>query len=105
MRSGKPTWQKELAIERVKRLFELAEESHLSKTNMADRYVELARELAMHYKVGIPKELRARFCRKCGAYLSPGSTATVRTRKSLKAVIIRCKKCGNIMRFPYGKRK
>lgn len=105
MRRTKPTWQKELASERVKRLFELAEESHLEKTGMADRYVQLARELAMHYKIGIPRQLRSRFCRKCGSYLSPGSTSTVRTRKSIKAVVITCKKCGNITRFPYGRRK
>ncbi len=105
MRRTKPTWQKELAIERVERLFELAEESHLTKTNMADRYIELAREMAMHYKVGMPKEFRTRFCRECGAYLSAGSTSTVRTNTIKKAVIIKCNKCGNIMRFPYGKRK
>ncbi len=105
MRQKKPTWQRELALERIRRLFELAEESHREKTNMADRYIELAREMAMHYKTGIPKEFRTRFCRACGSYLSAGSTSTVRTNKAKKAVVIKCNKCGNIMRFPYGKRK
>lgn len=105
MRGNKPTWQKELAIERVRRLFELAEESHRENTNMADRYIELARDMAMHYKIGVPKEFRTRFCRKCGSYLSAGSTSSVRTRTDKKAVIIRCKKCENVMRFPYGRRK
>ncbi|MBI3412922.1 MAG: ribonuclease P [Candidatus Aenigmarchaeota archaeon] len=103
-RSSKPTWQKELALERVNRLFELAEEARIEKTGMENRYVELARQMAMHYKVGMPRELRTRFCRSCGSYLSPGSTSTVRTRAAKRAVVIKCNKCGNIMRFPYGKR-
>ncbi|MBI2085670.1 MAG: ribonuclease P [Candidatus Aenigmarchaeota archaeon] len=91
-------------MERVHRLFELAEESHNEKTDMANRYVELARDIAMHYKIGMPKQLRTKFCRECGAYLSPGSTSTVRTNPRKKAVIIKCNKCGNVKRLPYGKR-
>lgn len=83
----------------------MASEAHAGKTGMADRYVGLARDIAMHYRVGVPKALRSKFCRKCGSYLSAGSTSTVRTNKTKKAVIIKCNKCGNIMRFPYGKRK
>ncbi|MBI4167731.1 MAG: ribonuclease P [Candidatus Aenigmarchaeota archaeon] len=105
MRQKKPTWQRELTLERIRRLFELAEESHREKTGMANRYVELAREMAMHYKAGMPKEFRTRFCRNCGAYLSAGSTSTVRTNPAKKAVVIKCNKCGNVKRFPYGKRK
>ncbi|MBI4177630.1 MAG: ribonuclease P [Candidatus Aenigmarchaeota archaeon] len=104
MRRTKPAWQKELALERVKKLFELAAEAHREKTGMEGRYVELARDIAMHYRVSVPKGLRAKFCRKCGSYLSAGSTSAVRTSAAKKAVIITCKKCGNIMRFPYGKR-
>ncbi len=105
MKRSKPSWQRDIALERVNRLFELAGESHRAGSGMADRYVEIARKIAMHYKVGMPKNLRTRFCRKCGAFMVPGSTSTVRTRSSNKAVIIKCSRCGGVMRFPYGKRR
>ncbi len=104
MKRSKPSWQRDIALERVNRLFELAAEAHSAKNGMADRYVEIARKIAMRYKIGIPKNLRTRFCRKCGAFMVPGSTSTVRTRASKKAVIVKCSKCGGVMRFPYKKR-
>ena len=103
MGKTKPAWQKKIASERIERLFELASEAHSKSTGMADRYVGLARQIAMHYKVGIPRSLKGRYCRKCGSFMVSGSTSSVRTRTPKKVIVTKCKKCDNIQRFPYSK--
>ncbi|MFH0890088.1 MAG: ribonuclease P [Candidatus Aenigmatarchaeota archaeon] len=104
MRRTKPAWQKDIATERIERLFELAAEARKKGTGMEDRYVEIARKIAMHYKVGIPKPLKRMYCKKCGSFMVAGDNATVRTRASKKAVVMKCRKCSNIIRTPYRKK-
>ncbi|RLF09531.1 MAG: ribonuclease P, partial [Thermoprotei archaeon] len=63
---------KDIALQRVKRLFQLAEEAFRENPSLSNRYVELARLIAMRSRIRIPRELRRRFCHKCGCYLQPG---------------------------------
>ncbi len=99
-RRQKPKWQQELAAERIEILFSQA----TKRPEWADRYVFLARKLAMKYNVKIPHELRRRFCHKCYHYFGP-SKATVRTNPRTKAVEYTCKNCGHVNRYPYIKEK
>lgn len=87
-------------MERIHRLFELAEAEYPSKPERSKRYVSLARRIGMRYRVRLPRELRQKMCRGCGAYLVPGSTSRVRLYGG--CLCITCLECGRIMRFPYG---
>ncbi len=96
--SGKPKYQTEMALKRIRELFNQADEVFEKKPELADRYVELARKISMKYKVRIPSELKKRFCKHCHRYLIPGKNCTVRIAKS--RVIYTCE-CGKHMRFPF----
>ncbi|MEM7815659.1 MAG: ribonuclease P protein component 4 [Candidatus Aenigmatarchaeota archaeon] len=104
-RSKKPKWQQRIAMERVERLFSLADEEFGKKPERSNNYVALARKIAMRYNVRIPPELKRRFCKSCHKYLKPGINSRVRTSPKQRAVIVTCLECGKIMRHPYRKEK
>ncbi|MBS7650831.1 MAG: ribonuclease P [Candidatus Bathyarchaeia archaeon] len=92
---------KELASERIERLFELAGECFKESPHLADRYVELARKIGMKCRVRIPKHLKMRFCKGCGSYLVFGVNSRVRTRpEGYGRVVVTCLKCGMVKRYP-----
>jgi ribonuclease P protein subunit RPR2 len=103
--SRKPKSQRQIALERIEKLFSQAEGAFGTKPELAHRYVQLARRIAMRYNLRMPKGLKGRFCKKCYKYLRPGANSTVRTSPRQKAMIIRCLECGNVMRYPYRKEK
>lgn len=90
--------QKEIAQERIFILFQEAEKAFSKNKSLANRYVTLARKIAMKTKSRIPLELKRRFCKHCYKYLQPGVNARVRTRGG--KVIISCFECKNFMRIP-----
>jgi ribonuclease P protein subunit RPR2 len=89
----------DMAEQRIKRLFDLAEQAHTERPDLARRYVEIARRISMRHRVGIPGELKKRVCKKCGAFLVTGENS--RIRLDGKNVIITCLECGAIKRYPY----
>ena len=90
--------QRELARERIRILFQQAEEEFPTDKDLAHRYVTLARKIAMKIKVKIPAEFRRRFCKHCYCYLQPGVNSRVRTRAG--KVVISCLECKKFMRVP-----
>lgn len=104
-RREKPEWQQELASERIAILFhEALSASKAGRYDRANRYVFLARKLAMKYNVKLEKEFRRKFCHKCYHYLH-GKNIKVRTNPKTKAVEITCLDCKHVNRFPYLKEK
>ncbi len=90
---------KRIALQRVHRLFELAEAAALEhKLDRADRYVYLARRLCMRYVVPMPVEYKRRFCKHCYRYMLPG--VTCRVRISRNRYITQCLHCNQYMRLP-----
>ena len=89
-RSGKPVWQKKMALDRIRKLFLRADREFKKHPKRSNRYVELARKIAMRYNVQIPKSLKRRFCKRCYRYLVPGVNCQVRTRAGQRAVIVKC---------------
>ncbi|MBU0457728.1 MAG: ribonuclease P protein component 4 [Nanoarchaeota archaeon] len=89
--------QKDIAKERIKILFKQAEEVFSENKFLANRYVTLARKIAMKVKIGIPLELKRRFCKHCYKYLMPGVNSRVRTRDG--KVVISCFECKKFMRI------
>ena len=89
--------QKEIAQERIIILFQQAEKVFSNDKTAANRYVELARKIAMKVKVRIPTHLKRRFCKHCYKYLQPGVNSRIRTRAG--KVIISCFECKKFMRI------
>ncbi|MBN2422655.1 ribonuclease P [Candidatus Woesearchaeota archaeon] len=100
--SKKPQEQRRIAKERINILFEQAKLRFKEDSSLSDRYVEIARKIAMKYKVRIPRELKRRFCKHCHKYLVPGANSSVRLTQ--KKVVYYCLNCKKYMRFPYNKK-
>ena len=101
----KPAWQQRIGMERIERLFSLAEKEFSSHPERSHRYVSLARKLAMRYNIRLPPEMKSRFCRKCYKYLKPSINCRVRASAGQRAVIITCLECGHVMRHPFRREK
>ncbi len=93
--------QKKIARERIEILFREARKTPHQK--LSNRYVFLARKIAMKYQVKIPREYKKLFCKKCYAYLVPAKT--LRTRIKNKKLIYYCYNCNHITRYPLNKNK
>ncbi|MFP4115949.1 MAG: ribonuclease P protein component 4 [Candidatus Aenigmatarchaeota archaeon] len=97
----KPKWQKDIARERIGILFQEAGEAFPKHKDRADRYVELARKIAMRYRVKIPKELKKKICESCYSYIKPGVNCETEVDSEEKTVKWRCEECGHVKRYPY----
>lgn len=94
---------KKLALQRIEHLFKQAEQMFSKNKKLANRYVELARKIAMKARLRIPRELKRRFCKHCYSFLMPGTNARIRTREG--KVVIYCLECKKYTRIPLNKRK
>lgn len=81
-----------IALERIYRLFELAEQEFEKHPERSRRYVELARKISTRNRTRIPKELKEKFCKKCGAYLKKGKNAEIVFENGFERIV--CKECG-----------
>ena len=99
----KPEKQKQIAKERIEILFKEAKEAFKEDPRLADRYVSLARKIAMKYKVRIKPELKRRFCKHCYKFLVPGANCRVRMHDN--KVVYCCSSCKKFMRFPHNEKK
>lgn len=95
----------DLIIERIEKLFELAEKSFKEHPERSHRYVQMMRKMAMRHNVRLPKRIKKRFCNKCYKFLVPGKNCRIRTNVRQQAVIITCLECNNVMRIPYRREK
>jgi len=84
---------KEIALERIWRLFELAgKEYGKGNKELANRYVGLARKIGTRNRAVVPTELKQKFCKKCGAFLKKGKNAElVETDKWVEIKCLECK--------------
>lgn len=81
-----------ISLERIYRLFELAETEFEKHPERSKRYVELVRKIGTRNRVKIPKEFKEKFCKKCGAFLKKGKNAEIVIEKGFERVV--CKECG-----------
>ncbi len=68
----------------------------------ANRYVRLARKIAMKTKVRLT-DYRTKFCKHCYNYFKPGVNCRVRTKN--RRVVYYCLNCKRYTKFPYLKEK
>ncbi|MBW3003233.1 ribonuclease P [Candidatus Woesearchaeota archaeon] len=95
--------EKRIAKERINILFEQADKRFNTDKALSNRYVTLARNISMKYKVRIPRELKRKFCKHCYKFLKPGVNLRIRTRKD--KVVYYCMECKKFMRFVKSKKK
>jgi ribonuclease P protein subunit RPR2 len=99
MRKKQKDWSKDMAYERIIRLFELAHIEFNDHPERSNRYVQLARRIGMRYRVRMPQEFKRQICKHCHIYLVQGATA--RTRLQGTHISTTCTSCGKQMRLPY----
>ncbi len=72
-----------IAIERMDRLFELAEAKTKTDTKDAERlarkYTSILKQISLHYRIRMPKRYADRLCEECGRVLISGIDCTVRS--------------------------
>lgn len=84
-----------IARERIAILFEKAEKTE--DLSLKNRYVTLARKIAMSYNLKIPKHLKRKFCKYCYKFLVPGKNVATKTKN--KKLVVKCLNCGKITRY------
>ncbi|MFC1723188.1 ribonuclease P protein component 4 [Nanoarchaeota archaeon] len=94
----KPQRQRALAMEHMKDMFERAKNAGWEKKSLANRYVTLARKIAMKLKLRIPSEYKRLYCKHCYKFLMPGKNLRVRVHES--RVIYYCLECKKFWRKP-----
>ncbi len=85
-----------IANQRIKGLFDLAQ--NIKDEELANRYIEIARNIAKKYKIKISKYKR-NFCKHCYTFLNPGKNARVRLYRG--KIIYTCSKCNKFTRYKY----
>ncbi len=94
-----------IAKERIDILFSEADKAFKEHPERSRRYVEMARRIGTKYNVSIPRNLKKRFCKECGEFLVPGTNCKVRLDSDKKNIVISCKNCKAIRRYPYKEKK
>ncbi len=92
---------KEIALQRIRTLFELAKDNVRKEPEMAQRYAQIARRIAMRTRVKLPTEYRRLICRHCKSFIYPGVNSRVRVQRRREPhVVITCLICGKAARIP-----
>jgi len=92
---------RKIALQRVHTLFGLAKESIRKEPELAQRYVDIARRIAMRAKVRLPKEYRRMICRHCKSFIYPSVNCRVRLQQRREPhLVMTCLVCGKHMRIP-----
>lgn len=97
---------KHIAKQRIQTLFRLAKETFHEDPALAQRYIRIARKIAMATRIRLPKDYQLQVCRNCKSFILPGVNCRVRTQQRREPhVVITCLNCGKQMRIPLKKRK
>jgi ribonuclease P protein subunit RPR2 len=92
---------RQIALQRIHSLFRLAKEKIREEPQLAQRYAEVARKIAMRAKLRLPKEYRRMICRHCKSFIYPGVNCRVRVQQKREPhMVITCLVCGKITRIP-----
>jgi ribonuclease P protein subunit RPR2 len=98
--------KKKIALQRVHKLFQLAKDLLDEDEELSQRYIAIARRIAMAARVHLPQEYRYQICRGCKKFILPGVNCRVRLKQHREPhMVITCGYCGKHMRFPLRIRK
>jgi ribonuclease P protein subunit RPR2 len=97
---------KQIALQRVQTLFHLAREVVHEDPGLAQRYVKIAKKIAMGTKLRLPREYRRLVCRNCKSFILPGVNCRVRIQSRREPhIVITCLNCGKHLRMPLKSRE
>ncbi len=97
---------KRIALQRVHTLFGLAKEVIREDPELAQRYIQIARRIAMRTQLKLPKEYRRLICRKCKSFILPGVNCRIRIQHRREPhMVITCLNCGGHTRIPLKRRE
>jgi len=97
---------RQIALQRIRTLFELAEKNIREEPELAQRYAQIARKIAMRTRVKLPTEYRRLICRHCKSFIYPGVNCRVRSQQKREPhMAITCLACGKTMRIPLRSRE
>jgi len=97
---------RQIALQRIQILFRLAKEKIREEPELAQRYVTIARRIAMRTKLRLPTEYRRMVCRHCKSFIYPGVNCRVRVQQRREPhMVITCLVCGGVTRMPLKSRK
>ncbi|MBU2561243.1 MAG: ribonuclease P [Nanoarchaeota archaeon] len=97
----KPDDTIKIAKQHIESLLEQAKEVAAENTALANRYVTLARKVAMKFRIRLPPEQKRLFCPHCYRFMLPGKNLRVRVHEH--RVIYYCLDCKKFWRKPLGK--
>ncbi len=97
---------KRIALQRIHTLFSLAKEVIHEDPELAQRYVHIARKIAMRTQLRLPKEFRWLVCRKCKSFIFPGVNCRIRIQQRREPhMVMTCLNCGRHFRLPLKRRE
>jgi ribonuclease P protein subunit RPR2 len=92
---------RQIALQRIQSLFELAKQSIREEPELAQRYAAIARRIAMRIRLRLPTEYRRMICRHCKSFIYPGVNCRVRIQERREPhMVITCLVCGKHTRIP-----
>lgn len=92
---------KEIALKRIRRLFNLAITMLHERPDLSQRYIEASRKIAMRVRIRLPREMRLLICRHCKKFIFPGTGSRIRIQPRREPhIVITCLYCGKQMRRP-----
>ena len=96
----------QIALQRIHTLFELAKQKIREEPQIAQRYVEIARRIAMRTRLRLPVEYRRMICKQCKSFIYPDVNCRVRLQQCREPhVVITCFVCGKYTRILLKPRK
>ncbi len=99
---------RDLAVQRINWLFKLSLYMvRRNNTELARRYVEILLAISRKANIRLPRSIKRNICKNCHIPLLPGVTASIRLVSDGKTsrIIVKCKYCGWIHRYPYKPRR
>ena len=98
---GMHSTAKQIARQRIQVLFQRAKSTYKSDPKLAQRYIGIARKIAMAARIRLPLEYRRQICKNCNALLVPGWSCRVRVKPRREThVVVTCLSCGHLKRVP-----
>lgn len=88
---------KKIAQERIEVLFGQAHKEFREHPERSNRYVDIARRIAMRQRIRIDQEFRRQYCHHCYSFLVPGRNMRVRIHRG--TVVVTCHCCNKNTRY------
>ena len=98
-RAKKKQAEKDIAKQHVNHLFSQADDVFATDQALAHRYVTLAREIQMRFKIRMPRPLKRKYCKHCYHYIRSGTNGRVRIRQGVLTMY--CDHCKKYTRTPF----